>query len=128
MKRGTAPWVRKAEDDLGSARLLARKKPPFRDQVCFHCQQAAEKYFKATLFELGLAIPKTHNLDNLLNQLTGHDASLRSLRRGLRSLTQFAVDYRYPSDRATLRQMRLALQRAEKVRDVMRQRLGLSGR
>ncbi len=44
MKRTTASWVRKAEEDIGGARDLAARKPPGRNLVCFHCQQAAEKY------------------------------------------------------------------------------------
>src|SRR5262245_26820183 len=101
MKRHTAPWVRKAEDDLGGARELAGVNPPRRDLVCFHCQQAAEKYLKALLQELGAAVPRTHDLEDLLDSLLPHDATLASLRRGRVSLTRDAVDYRYPSLRAT---------------------------
>lgn len=49
MKRHTAKWVLKAEDDIESARTLAALAKPKRDVVCFHCQQAAEKYLKALL-------------------------------------------------------------------------------
>src|SRR5689334_7753967 len=96
MKRQTGPWVRKAEDDFAGARRLAAETPPLRDLVCFHCQQAAEKYFKALLQELGAAVPKTHDLEELLGLLLPHDATLVRLKRGLDSLTQAAVDYRYP--------------------------------
>ena len=44
MKRETAKWVLKAEDDIEAARSLAQEARPKRDIVCFHCQQAAEKY------------------------------------------------------------------------------------
>jgi HEPN domain-containing protein len=30
--------------------------------VCFHCQQAVEKYLKAFLKELGVAVPRIHDL------------------------------------------------------------------
>src|SRR5205807_7934693 len=101
MKRRTAQWVRKAEDDLSSARTLVANRPPQRDVVCFHCQQSAEKYLKALLQEVGAVVPKTHDLEDLLDLVLPHDASLKSLRRGLRSLTTYAVDYRYPGRRAT---------------------------
>src|SRR5688572_2297121 len=96
MKRQTWPWVRKAEDDLAAARALAARKPPLRDVVCFHCQQAAEKYLKALLQELSLPFPKTHDLENLLLLVLPHHATLKRLRRRLDALTNFAVDFRYP--------------------------------
>lgn len=41
--------------------------------VCrFHCQQSAEKYLKALLEELGAAIPKTHDLEDLADLLLTH--------------------------------------------------------
>ena len=126
MTRQTAKWVRKAEDDVIGARTLAAQKPPLRNAVVFHCQQSAEKYLKAMLQELRIAIPKIHYLESLLNMLLPHDATLKSIRRILRSLTQFAVDYRYPDENATTRQMRSALKHAERVRAEVRTRLGLA--
>jgi HEPN domain-containing protein len=93
--------------------------------VCFHCQQAAEKYLKALLQELGLAVPKTHNLNDLLDLLVPHDAALAALRRRLKGLTRYAVEYRYPGLRARTREMQSALRNAERVRAELRDRLGL---
>jgi hypothetical protein len=42
MKRETAKWVRKAEQDWEVAHKLAGETPPPRDVVCFHCQHKAE--------------------------------------------------------------------------------------
>ena len=70
-----------------AARNLAAEQQPLPDQVNFHCQQSAEKYLKALLQELGLAVPKTHDLEDLLHLLVPHDGTLAPLRRGLRSLT-----------------------------------------
>jgi HEPN domain-containing protein len=125
MKRPTAAWVRRAEDDLGCARQLAAQTPVYRVQVCFHCQQAAEKYLKALLHERGVGVPRTHELDTLVLLLLPHAPSLRTLRRGLRTLSRYAVEYRYPSERATSRQMQSALRTAERVRTELRARLGL---
>ena len=125
MKRQTAQWVRKAEDDWKGALDLAARKPPLRDLACFHCQQAAEKYLKALLQELGAAVPRTHDLHRLLLLLLPHDPTVRPLTRGLRSLTRYAVEYRYPSERATTKQMQSALRTAGRVRKELRVRLGL---
>jgi HEPN domain-containing protein len=105
---------------------LAQTRPLLRDLICFHCQQAAEKYLKALLQELGQPVPRTHNLDLLLTQLLPHDGTLRSLRRALVSLSRFAVDYRYPGPSASSRQTQSALRQLARVRRVIRQRLGLA--
>ena len=126
MRRQTSRWVRKAEEDWLGARELAGRSSPLRDLACFHCQQAAEKYLKALLQEAGAAVPKTHELEDILNLLLPNDATLAPLRRALHSLTRYAVDYRYPGIRATTRQMVSALRHMERVRREMRTRLGLA--
>jgi HEPN domain-containing protein len=95
------------------------------DPVCFHCQQSAEKYFKALLEELGIPIEKTHDLDKLLAQLLPHHPTLRPLRRAAAFLTGFAVAPRYPGDDATKRQAASSLRRAEEVRLACRDLLKL---
>jgi HEPN domain-containing protein len=84
--------------------MLAGGSEPLHDLVCFHCQQTAEKYLKALLEELGANIPKTHDLEKLLNLLLTHHAGLHSQRRGLRFLTDFAVLSRYPGESASKRE------------------------
>ena|SRR6266571_1568215 len=125
MKRATREWVEKADDDYRTAELIALSREPLNDQQCFHCQQAGEKYLKALLEELGLAVEKTHELEDLLDQLLPHHPSLRSLRRGLAFLSQFAVQVRYPGDNASKRQAASALRWAGKVRLICRNLLGL---
>jgi HEPN domain-containing protein len=116
MKRETARWVRKAEQDWEVAHKLAGETPPPRDVVCFHCQQAAEKYLKALLQENGLVVPRTHQLDDLLVLLLPGNATLARLGRKAGSLTQFAVDYRYPGLMASKRQMEAALRHVDQFR------------
>src|SRR2546423_2219825 len=96
MKRMTREWIRKAEDDFRTAELLVAGRESLHDQVCFHGQQSAEKYLKALLEERGLSVPKTHDLEDLLVLVLPHYAALSRYRRGLRFLTGFAVDPRYP--------------------------------
>jgi hypothetical protein len=65
MKAATRDWCAKAEGDFLAAKALARRrKVPLHDQVCFHCQQSAEKYLKARLEEAGIHYPKTKNCSN----------------------------------------------------------------
>jgi HEPN domain-containing protein len=95
------------------------------DLVCFHCQQAAEKYLKGLLQEWGIVPPRTHNLVDLLNLVLPRDATLRPLRRKIESVTRYAVDFRYPDERANSRQARAAPRHAELTRKEIRARLGL---
>jgi HEPN domain-containing protein len=123
MKRAAREWAGKAEDDYQAAQVLAQNKQRLYDQLCFHCQQSAEKYLKAILEELGLSIQKTHELELLLNQLLPHHPSLRSLRRGVKFLSNFSVTIRYPGDNATGRQAKSALRWADLVRAACRNAL-----
>ena len=125
MKRLTREWIRKAEADLVVARQSRQSRRRLHDIACFHCQQCAEKYLKALLQELGVNVPRIHNLDDLLDLLKGHHPELRPLRRGLVFLTDFAVDTRYPGRNAKKRQAVAAMRWAERVRREARLLLGL---
>jgi HEPN domain-containing protein len=125
MKKLTAEWVQKAEEDYQLALRTHRGGGPFHNAVTFHCQQAGEKYLKALLEENGLQVPKSHDLDELWTMLGTHHASLRHLRRGLGFLTRFAVQTRYPGGRASKRQAAAAVRWAGKTRTAARALLGL---
>jgi HEPN domain-containing protein len=125
MKRSTREWVDKAEDDYRTAALLARASARLHDQICFHCQQSAEKYLKGLLEELGIDVEKTHELVRLQKPLLPHHPSMRGLRRGLDFLTNFAVNPRYPGKNATKRQAASARRWAGKVRQACRSLLGI---
>jgi HEPN domain-containing protein len=117
--------VEKAEEDHVIARQISRSKTPLHDGVCFHCQQCAEKYLKALLEDRGLPVPKTHDLELLRPMLLPFHASLRSLRRGCKFLTNFAVPARYPGLNASKRQAQAALRWADRIRSAARKALGL---
>ena len=78
MKKLTAEWLRKAEADYRLAAKLFHGSEPFPDQLCYHCQQAAEKFLKALLVEVGKPVPRTHILRDLQSLLLPHHPSLRS--------------------------------------------------
>src|SRR5262245_50841422 len=124
MKQTTRQWVRKAEADWGMAQTLAQATDRPFDGVCFHCQQAAEKYLKALLEELGARIPRTHDLVDLHQVLLPSHASLKPLLRGMLFLKQFAVEFRYPGKNARSRQATAALRWAGRVRQECRSLLG----
>ena len=56
-------WLDKADDDFGFAKTnLDDKNAGYFEFVCFHLQQAAEKYLKAFIIAKGLKLEKIHNL------------------------------------------------------------------
>jgi HEPN domain-containing protein len=96
------------------------------DTACFCCQQTAEKYLKALLQELGLPVPRTHDVEEVLDLLLPSHHHLRSLRRGCKFLIQFAVNTRYPGECASKRQAIAALRWAGRIRETARALLGIS--
>ncbi len=70
-------------------------------------------------------MPRLHNLDDLLALLQPDYPSLLSLRSGLITLSDYAVDTRYPGDNTSKRQATSALRWTEKVRTAARNLLGI---
>lgn len=65
--------------------------------VAFNAQQATEKALKAALTLSGINVPKTHDLDDLRRRLPP-DWRVKRQSVDLSSLSDFAVDSRYPDD------------------------------
>lgn len=61
-------WIDKAEKDLLSAKHELSFPDAVRETVCFHCQQAVEKYLKAYLVFLGISFTKTHEIGELITK------------------------------------------------------------
>ncbi len=91
-------WIIKAEHDLGMAELAIANKPEYKDLICFHCQQCAEKYLKAYLVLLKIDFKKSHSLIYLLDLLAVHENVPDSLYATAEILEDFGVEVRYPGD------------------------------
>jgi HEPN domain-containing protein len=97
MKPATREWIDKAEAHYAAALLLRRsRKKHTRDIVCFHLQQCVEKYLKARLNEAGITFPKTHDLERLLDLVVVVEPLWASLRPLMATITDYAVEARYP--------------------------------
>ncbi len=126
MKPLTGEWVEKAEGDY---RTALREKSALElanwDAVCFHSQQCAEKYLKALLTEYDIAFPRTHDLGLLLNLALPAESQLGLLRRHLYSLTDSAVEIRYPGMSADAEDAEQAFAAAVQLRAMIRSHLRL---
>lgn len=90
-------WSRYADEDLTMAKLaLAEDGPP--NQICFHCQQAAEKYLKGFLVFRGEKFEKSHQLRYLVEKCMALDRAFEELQEDIILLTQFYIETRYPGD------------------------------
>ena len=63
--------------------------------ICFHAQQAAEKFLKAFLAEKGMEVPRIHNILDLIDRCATIDPSFNELRHLAGDLSQFGVEIRY---------------------------------
>ncbi len=86
-------WMQKADNDLKTARLGLSAVEPVTDTICFHCQQAAEKYLKAYLVSKNIVPDKTHKIENLLENCIATDQSFAEL-EDTKILTEYAVELR----------------------------------
>jgi len=59
-------WFSKANNDLQTVEILFTDPEPPTDTLCFHCQQAVEKYLKGALVLNNIDFMKTHDLIYLL--------------------------------------------------------------
>lgn len=119
-------WVEKADGDFRTAtRELRVRTDPTYDAVCFHAQQCAEKYLKAYLQANGRPNLPIHHLVRLLEKCREVDLTFEMIRAELEALNDYAVDIRYPGDRATYDEAREAARAMKTVRLFVRHRLGL---
>jgi len=89
-------WLRHARSDLA----LAEGGGPqyvLLETLCFHAQQAVEKSIKAVLVHHGIAFPKVHSIERLIDLLPSHIARPDDL-IGSAQLTAYATVFRYPGD------------------------------
>jgi len=127
MKAATREWVDKAEADYAAALLLRRsRKKHSRDIVCFHLQQCVEKYLKARLEEAGIPFPRTHDLERLLDLVVPVVPIWAALRPALATITDYAVEVRYLGRTASPADARSLLRSTTHIRELIRQRLGLT--
>jgi HEPN domain-containing protein len=118
-------WLAKADEDLEAAKALMSLKTTFFSTIGFHCQQAAEKYFKAFLTWRQIEFPKTHDLSLLLGLISPAAPSLAESLEEVAELTSYGVEIRYPGDipEVTKEDAEEAVQLAEKVREAIKSAL-----
>ena len=91
-------WFKFAEHDMDAAELFLEMRPQHYEIICYHCQQAVEKYLKGYIVHCGIIPPKTHELGTLCEICLKFDDRFDKISNECESLTQYGVQPRYPSD------------------------------
>ena len=90
-------WIYRAREDISVMENLAKAGIEYyTSTICFHAQQAVEKYLKVFLIYHDVDFPRTHDVDFLLLECLKIDND--NFQFDFKSLTEFGVSVRYPDD------------------------------
>lgn len=125
MNQLTLEWIKKAEGDYDAIELHRQVASPNFDLICFHAQQCIEKYLKAWLQEANIRFSKTRDLESLLDLIVPTISAWHAWRADFSTISDPAVDFRYPGKSATAEDAQRAVQICDKVRQAVRSELKL---
>lgn len=90
-------WLFRAEEDIAVIDSLYKIDPIlYSSTICFHAQQAVEKFLIAFLVYHNIDFPRTHDIDFLLQECKKIDSKDFNVDMG--SLSDFGISIRYPDD------------------------------
>jgi HEPN domain-containing protein len=96
--------LRRAKADAHACRVLAEDAEVDDGAVGFHAQQAVEKALKVALVLAEVELPRTHDLEQLVERTQASGTKVPNALTDVEWLTPWAVDLRYdepvPLDRA----------------------------
>ena len=111
-------WLRIADSDLDSAKILNEAVHKHREIICYHCAQAVEKYLKGYLVYHDIVPPKTHDLSFLNVFCIEKDDVFCNIQALCDYLTTFANNIRYPHKyEVTEDDVKFSINAVEKVRN-----------
>ena len=113
-----AEWFRFANMDLDTAKhTFETMRPAPLEIICYHCQQAAEKFLKGVLVSFDVEPEKTHDIAKLTAKLKNYLSVPDEFALFERTLTQYGVRTRYPTAISVdEEQTKSAIAHAEKVK------------
>ena len=120
-------WLKLANEDIIVAQQLMQYEDPILRSICFHCQQAVEKYIKGFIIYLDGDFSFTHDISRLLYELKQYESDLNLDDISPDELTAYAVESRYPDteNSITLEKSKEAISIALEVRDRILQKVKL---
>lgn len=118
--------LQKADEDFGYAALSLDEEFQYFPQICWHFQQAAEKYLKAYIVAFDLEFRKIHDLIALLNTCSKKDPIFSSLIEDCKYLQKFYIETRYPvvwDARPTKQETLQTRSAADKIANFVKERI-----
>ncbi|HEX2954063.1 MAG TPA: HEPN domain-containing protein [Bacillota bacterium] len=91
-------WLKRAISSLEKAKIGKISDALFYEDLCFDCQQAAEKALKAFLIYKDITFPKTHSLNMLIALGKGQNIQVPVEIESAVILNDYAVETRYPGE------------------------------
>lgn len=88
-------WLEKGNHDLEDAKRLL-KNSGYTDTICFHAQQAVEKYLKGYLVYKRINPRNIHHLEELAKDCAKFDKEFLKLLDECLILTRYYIETRYP--------------------------------
>lgn len=120
-------WLEFADMDLSAAEYLMNMRPMPIEIICYHCEQAAEKYLKAVLIRFDKEPPKTHDLVQLCKLCCDVSERFEQLADACIELTPYGVQVRYPSNmELDERDVTCALRECKQIRELVCHELAYS--
>ncbi len=90
-------WLFRANEDIAVLNNLFKSDPSFyASSICYHAQQAVEKFLKAFLVFHSVDFKRTHDVDFLLAECKKIESKDFDIDLG--SLADFGISLRYPDD------------------------------
>ncbi len=90
-------WLFRAKEDISVLESLTSiNLEYYTSTICFHAQQAVEKYLKAYLIFYDIDFPRTHDLDYLFLECPKIDKETFNI--DLKNLSDYGASVRYPDD------------------------------
>lgn len=96
----TKKWLIKGLNDFKTAEKLINlpEDEIITDTLCFHCQQAVEKFLKAFLIHNNKEFERVHSLEYLIKLSSEIDKEFEILYETAASLNDYAITVRYPDE------------------------------
>ena len=92
-------WLEYAQKDYDfAAKIEKHFWPKDLEQICYHCQQGAEKALKAVLAYNEVDIPKIHVIGKLMEACKQFDETFQMDRKIANVMTGYATLSRYPDN------------------------------
>lgn len=117
-------WFARGDDDIYAAEILLKEQVT-PNTICFHLQQATEKYLKGFIAHHEKHVRKIHDLNVLLTICIDINRHFESLKKDAQFLSQFYTESRYPDDYVEFKRKDAedALESAKKIKEFVLEKI-----